>query len=364
VKKWDPSRLVDAESGVNCCASLPDNGEGDIWDDHTYVGPGAPGPQASRIVIDGEYGGLGLKEPGHMWPGPTQAYEMEPDSATLTARYVQLQHRLLQVQNQCGVSAGIYTQITDVENEINGLWTYDRKVEKMDAAQVRDANQAVVRNAQSAFDGGGSTVYPPGQTAPIHAYPLDEGSGSVAHDASGSADLALTGSPAWVAGHAGSALQLNGSSQSGQTAGTVVDTQGNFSVSAWVKLDSTGHFATAVSEDGPSASAFFLQYSQADNRFAFSTVEGRALADIAPVTGQWYHLVGVHDANQGSYTLYVDGKAQGKVLHQCLGDPANGPLAVGRGRFNGQNADYWPGTVDEVQVWNRALAPADVAALN
>jgi Concanavalin A-like lectin/glucanases superfamily/Glycosyl hydrolases family 2/Glycosyl hydrolases family 2, sugar binding domain/Glycosyl hydrolases family 2, TIM barrel domain len=364
VKEWDPSRLVDAESGVNCCASLPDSGEGDVWDDHTYVGPGAPAPQASRIVIDGEYGGLGLKVPGHMWPGPVQAYEMEPDSATLTARYVQLQKRLLQVQTQCGVSAGIYTQITDVENEINGLWTYDRKVEKVDAAQVRNANQAVVRNAQAAFDGSGAVVYPPGQTAPVTSYPLDEGSGAVAHDASGAHDLALTGAPSWVPGHSGSALQFNGSSQYGETSGTVVDTAGNFSVSAWVKLDSTGHFATAVSEDGPSASSFFLQYSAADNRFAFSTVEGRALANEAPVTGQWYHLVGVHDANAGTYTLYVNGQPQTKVLHQCLGDAGTGPLAVGRGFFNGSRTDFWPGTVDAVQVWNRALTPADVAALS
>jgi hypothetical protein len=363
VKKWDPSRLVDADSGVNCCASLPDSGEGDIWDDHTYVGPGAPGQHGDRITIDGEYGGLGLEEPGHMWPGPTQAYEMEPDSATLTARYVQLQKRLLQVENQCGVSAGIYTQITDVENEINGLFTYDRKVLKMDGAQVRQANRAVVDDAQAAFNGSGTVVYPPGQSAPVANYPLDEGTGAVAHDTAGSHDLALTGSPAWVDGHSGKALQFDGTSQYGQTSGTVVDTAGNFSVSAWVKLDSTGHFATAVSEDGASASSFFLQYSQADNRFAFSTVEGRALSDTAPQTGRWYHLVGVHDANAGTYTLYVDGAAQKTVLHQCLGDPASGPLAVGRGFYNGQKTDFWPGTVDAVQVWNRALTPAEAAAL-
>ena len=314
-------------------------------------------------MIDGEYGGLGLPVEGHLWPGKPQAYEMEPDSATLTARYVQLQKRLLQVENQCGVSAGIYTQITDVENEINGLWTYDRKVEKVDAAQVRDANRAVERDAQAAFDGAGSITYPPGQSAPVDAYAFDEGSGAVAHDSAGNHDLALTGGPAWVPGHDGTALRFDGSSQYGETSGTAVDTEGNFSVSAWVRLDSTGHFATAVSEDGPSASSFFLQYSQADNRFAFSTVEGRALADTAPVTGRWYHLVGVHDAKAGTYTLYVDGQAQAKVLHQCLGDPASGPLAVGRGLYNGQKTDFWPGTVDAVQVWNRALSAADVAAL-
>jgi hypothetical protein len=364
VKAWDPTRLVDADSGVNCCFSKPDSGEGDVYDDHTYVGPGTPPAQGDRISMDGEYGGLGLVNSAHDWPGPPGAYEMEPDSATLTRRYVQLQQRLLQVENSCGVSAGIYTQITDVENEVNGLWTYDRKVEKVDPSQVRAANRAVIADAQTAFNGTSTPVYPPGQTDEVDYYPLDENSGSVAHDAAGSNDLALTGNPSWVAGRSGSALQFDGSGgQYGQTAGTAVDTAGNFSVSAWVKLDRRGGFATAVSEDGPSASSFFLQYSGADDRFAFSTVEGRALADAPPVVGQWYHLVGVHDANKGTYTLYVDGKQQAKVLNQCIGDPATGPLAVGRGEFNGNKVDFWPGTVDQVHVWNRALNPADVTAL-
>ncbi|MCQ0014481.1 glycoside hydrolase family 2 protein [Actinomadura madurae] len=52
VKGWDPSRLVNADSGVNCCDSLPDNGEGDIYDDHTYVGPGSPPvPRGHRATV-------------------------------------------------------------------------------------------------------------------------------------------------------------------------------------------------------------------------------------------------------------------------------------------------------------------------
>jgi len=363
VKAWDPTRLVNADSGVNCCLSIPDSGEGDVYDNHAYVGPGAPPLQANRIAIDGEYGGLGLEVPDHLWPGPPQAYEMEPDSATLTHRYVQLSQKLLQVQDSCGISGGIYTQITDVENEVNGLYTYDRQVEKVDGAQVRDANLAVEHNAQAAFDGTGPPAYPPGQADPVGTWTLDENSGTVAHDSAGSHDLPLTGGPAWVAGESGSALQFDGSSQYAQASGPVLDTAGNFSVSAWVKLDSTGHFATAVSQDGDSASAFFLQYSAADNRWAFSTVEGRALSNTPPVTGQWTHLVGVHDANQGTYTLYVDGQSQAKVQSQCLGDASSGPLAIGRGYYGGNKTDFFPGTVDQVHVWNRALAAADVTAL-
>jgi Concanavalin A-like lectin/glucanases superfamily/Glycosyl hydrolases family 2, sugar binding domain/Glycosyl hydrolases family 2 len=363
VKAWDPSRLVDADSGVNCCLSFPDSGEGNVYDDHTYVGPGAPPFQTNRIAIDGEYGGLGLEVPGHLWPGTPQAYEMEPDSATLTRRYVELAQKLLRVQNACAVSGGIYTQITDVENEVNGLLTYDRQVEKMGGAQVRNANLALERNAQAAFDGTNAPVYPPGQTDPVGTWTLDEGSGAIAHDSADSHDLSLVGAATWVPGESGTALQFDGSSQYAQASGPILDTAGNFSVAAWVKLDSTGHFATAVSQDGASASAFFLQYSAADNRWAFSTVEGRALSDAPPTLGQWTHLVGVHDANSGTYTLYVNGQGQAKVLDQCLGDGSSGPLAVGRGFFGGNKTDFFPGTVDQAHVWNRALSAADVTAL-
>jgi hypothetical protein len=364
VKAWDPSRLVDTDSGINCCLSLPDTGSGDVYDNHTYVGPGSPPAQTNRIAIDGEYGGLGLVVPGHMWPGTPFSYEMEPDSATLTSRYVSLAQRLRQAEDICAVSAGVYTASTDVENEADGLFTYDREVDKVNAAQVRAANVAAEGDAQAAFDGHTGTIFPPGQTAPVSTWTFDEGSGTVAHDTSGGGhDLTLIGNPAWVPGVSGTALQFNGTGQYAQAAGPVLDTTGNFSVSAWVKLDSTGHFATAVSQDGIGISGFFLQYSAADNRWAFSTDQGRALSDAPPVTGQWTHLVGVHDANKGTYTLYVNGQAQAKVLNQCLGTPSAGPFAVGRALFGGNKVDFWPGTIDQVHAWNRALSAADVAAL-
>ncbi len=92
VKEWDPTRLVDADSGVNCCYSIPDSGEGDVYDDHTYVGPGhaavaeRPHRRRRRVRRPRPHG----RRP-HDSAGPKQAYEMEPDSATLTSRYVQLQ---------------------------------------------------------------------------------------------------------------------------------------------------------------------------------------------------------------------------------------------------------------------------------
>lgn len=144
VKAKDPARLVDPSSGVNCCYSLPDSHAGDIYDDHTYVGPGMPMVNGDRASVDGEYGGLGLVLTGHVWPGQLQAYEMESSRVQLTQRYSALSEKLVQTVAANGVSAAVYTQITDVEEEINGLLTYDRKVIKPDAAQVRADNLRVI----------------------------------------------------------------------------------------------------------------------------------------------------------------------------------------------------------------------------
>ncbi|GAA2775946.1 glycoside hydrolase family 2 protein [Saccharopolyspora taberi] len=144
VRRADPSRLVDANSGVNCCYSLPDSGAGDIYDDHTYVGPGKPAVTAPRASVDGEYGGLGLVEQGHLWPGQPQAYEMTDSREHLTRRYTEVSRELADVVRASGLSAAIYTQTTDVENEVNGFFTYDRQILKPDLAAVREHNLAVI----------------------------------------------------------------------------------------------------------------------------------------------------------------------------------------------------------------------------
>jgi hypothetical protein len=143
VKSWDPTRLVDNNSGSNCCGF--DGGNGDTIDDHIYVGPGQTQlPSATRVAQLGEFGGLGLIVAGHEWqPGAGFSYEMTPDSAALTRRYAEVTDTLQGLINARGLSASIYTEPTDVENERNGFYTYDRQILKMNSAQVRQANLAV-----------------------------------------------------------------------------------------------------------------------------------------------------------------------------------------------------------------------------
>ncbi len=156
VKSWDPTRLVNHNSGSNCCESDPDPGNGDVIDDHQYVGPGITrAPSATRIAVNGEYGGLGLRVPGHEWPTPGKfAYEWLPDSTALTDRYVQITGKLVDLINGNGLSGSVYTEPTDVEEELNGFFTYDRQIRKMDFARVRAVHLRVLGAA------GGTTLTP------------------------------------------------------------------------------------------------------------------------------------------------------------------------------------------------------------
>lgn len=147
VKEQDPSRLVDAHSGVNCCDSLGDSGRGDVVDWHAYVGPATPEPDPHRVALDGEHGGFGLEVPGHLWFRSGHAYRMTHSRRELTRRYVVNQRALLAAARRCGLSGAVYTQLTDVEHEVNGLLTYDRRLEKVYVGPVRAVNRSVIRRA-------------------------------------------------------------------------------------------------------------------------------------------------------------------------------------------------------------------------
>ena len=147
VAAQDPTRLVNAHSGVNCCASHGDSGRGDVIDWHAYTGPAQPTPDDRRVAVDGEHGGFGLEVPGHMWFEDGGAYQMAQTEDELTRLYVENQRELISIAQQRGISGAVYTQVTDIEHEVNGFFTYDRRVEKTDFDQVRAVNDAVVRNA-------------------------------------------------------------------------------------------------------------------------------------------------------------------------------------------------------------------------
>ena len=134
VKASDPSRLVDVASGWF------DQGNGDIYSIHKYVGPAMPTIEKERSVALSEFGGLGLKVEGHLWQEEKLfAYRMVKTRAKLTERYLKLIDRLIPLKEK-GLVAAIYTELCDVEYEINGYLTYDREVLKMDRDQIEAAH--------------------------------------------------------------------------------------------------------------------------------------------------------------------------------------------------------------------------------
>ncbi len=137
-KQLDPSRLVNPASGGN------HHQTGDILDLHNYPGPDLYLMDATRATVLGEFGGLGLALEGHLWqPDRNWGYVQFKNSDEVTARYVD-NMRALKPFIERGFAAAVYTQTTDVEIEVNGLMTYDRRVIKIHEDQMRQVNQEIV----------------------------------------------------------------------------------------------------------------------------------------------------------------------------------------------------------------------------
>ena len=137
---YDPSRLVNPASGGNHRPC------GDILDLHNYPGPDMFLFDPIRVNVLGEYGGIGLAVEDHLWWNKRNwGYIQFKNSDEVTAEYVKYAKQLKDFVKK-GFSAAVYTQTTDVEGEVNGLMTYDRKVIKINEAQVRAINQEVIRS--------------------------------------------------------------------------------------------------------------------------------------------------------------------------------------------------------------------------
>lgn len=135
---YDPSRLVNAASGGNFYDV------GHILDVHNYPDPVMPRPELfgnDFVLVLGEYGGLGLPVEGHTWQAKDNwGYRTFPDKEALLERYTAYIDNLDKLIEK-GLSAAVYTQTTDVEIEVNGLMTYDRKVMKMPEEALREMHR-------------------------------------------------------------------------------------------------------------------------------------------------------------------------------------------------------------------------------
>mgnify|MGYP000756083106 FL=1 len=136
IRALDDTRLVDEASGWY------DQGGGDVYSLHNYFYPLRVRPQTRAVALS-EYGGIAWPMPGHEPPRKTYGYGTAKSREELTARYKKMQLGTVLPQLQKGLSALVYTQLTDVEDEVNGLFTYDRTAIKPDANAVRSVNAAL-----------------------------------------------------------------------------------------------------------------------------------------------------------------------------------------------------------------------------
>jgi len=136
-KQYDPTRLVNPASGGNHYTC------GDILDLHNYPAPELYLYDAQRATVLGEYGGIGLVLKDHVWePDRNWGYVQFNSSTEATDEYIKYAEKLYRLIEK-GFSAAVYTQITDVEVEVNGLMTYDRKVIKLDEERIKRVNSRI-----------------------------------------------------------------------------------------------------------------------------------------------------------------------------------------------------------------------------
>jgi arabinan endo-1,5-alpha-L-arabinosidase len=207
--------------------------------------------------------------------------------------------------------------------------------------------------------------------AAIGQWSFDEGRGTTAADISGSGNNGLlVNDPTWGNGRMNGALKFDGTSAYVDVPTNVIDLSGSFTVAAWVRLDHLGGDQAAVSQDGNTASGFYLGSLASTRKFAFMLPEADAddadgwvaNSKTIPVKGKWYRLVGVRDARGRQLRLYVNGHLEGTAP---INRPwwASGHTVIGRARRAGKPADFWLGSIDDVRLYSRALPPAEIKAL-
>ena len=142
-KERDPSRYVNAASGGNYHYA------GDMLDSHHYPSPFICQSSRNYALVIGEFGGLGLTMSGHAWKNTTGWAYIDFTTRSQLQKYYEIYTSYLYVLKYQGLCAAVYTQLTDVEIETNGLMTYDREIMKIDEDWMNGINQFIIN---SSFD--------------------------------------------------------------------------------------------------------------------------------------------------------------------------------------------------------------------
>ena len=245
-------------------------------------------------------------------------------------------------------------------------WAYHRAEEAASAASTTTAVDSS-GNGRAGVDNGTTN-------GPSTWWRLDDGSGSTAGDSSGGANAAtLHGSPAWTAGITGGGLSLNGSSDYGAASSQAVHTNAAFTVTAWAKLTSSvigTSDRSVVSQGGTHTYGFALGVDSASGKWMVAatnsdasnpTVKKQFSKNLA-VVGTWTHLAGVYNPSTTSLDLYINGTSNGSATKTLSWD-ATGGVQFGRMLSADAYTGYFPGVVDDVRVYGRALSATEIRNL-
>ncbi|SHN22613.1 serine/threonine protein kinase [Actinacidiphila paucisporea] len=166
-------------------------------------------------------------------------------------------------------------------------------------------------------------------------------------------------------------LHLDGAAGFAETPKPVIDVRASYTVSAWVRLDtSTVRTMAIASQDDSSVSPFYLAYA-ADGVNDWSMriyscptsttcTWSKARSTVKPVPGAWTYVTGRYDAQAKTLSLYVNGILQASVPAVAAA-AYNKPLQFGRDSWSGSQVDYFDGSIDEAKVWQRALTDQEIA---
>ncbi|CAL2068852.1 MULTISPECIES: LamG-like jellyroll fold domain-containing protein [Streptomyces] len=206
-------------------------------------------------------------------------------------------------------------------------------------------------------------------------WPLDEAAGATtAASATPARTVRLHGGAALGAeGKKGTGLHFDGTTGYADSDLTVVDTSDSFSVGAWVRMDRMPTTTAIIAaQPGNYSPGFELYYSQAYDRWVFnqytSDAPGASIARVMADTsgdakaGEWAHLIGVYDGDAKQLRLYVNGKQAGATAYTTAWDARRG-LQLGAGIYSGVHKSFFPGTIDDLRIFDRAVGAAEAGRL-
>jgi hypothetical protein len=359
VKGLDPWRLVNEASGGAYF------GVGDVLDNHSYPAPGDP-KSATQAPVDGEFGGIGLLVPGHLWnPGAAFIGDILATNTTAFATIYDSYIDDLIAYKPGGLNAGMETQITDVENECDGLLTYDRVVVKPDPTRISYSNQKAITGRLNVTTGliTANTFTVPEDY--LDYWPLDETNGTIAANATGNGNDGTVAGATWSAdGQSNGCLSFNGVNNYVQAYSDVAN---DFSIAFWAKTTVAAGAGTWRQGEGlvdgsvgEGANDFGTALVQ--NQIAFGTGNpDTTLFSTTPVNdGLWHYCVATRVQSTGAMELYVDGRLEtsGAGTTNFL----TAPIYL---RFGGiqSGGGFLNGSLDAIKIYGRALGNLEIAAL-